>query len=78
MVTSGVTAQPSTTSSATTSATTDRRRRARLDLSPVSAPYQPQRRVRQDVRDGLAVIAASAGASTAVALIATLLVKLVG
>lgn len=67
MVISGVTAKPSAI-----------RRRARIEPSPAPRPYPPHRRVREEVRDGLAVVAASAGASTAVALIATLMVKLVG
>jgi hypothetical protein len=38
----------------------------------------PVRRVREEVRDGLAVIATSALASTMLAVVATLLMKLAG
>lgn len=38
----------------------------------------PPRRVREEVKDGVAVIAASAGLSTLVALTATLVMKLAG
>jgi hypothetical protein len=39
---------------------------------------RPVRRVREEVRDGAAVVAVSAAASTAVALFAMLLMKLAG
>lgn len=53
------------------------RRSRRFDLSPQARPYRA-RRVREQVRDGLAVVAASAAASTGVALLATLILKLLG
>jgi hypothetical protein len=39
---------------------------------------QPVRRVREEVRDGLAVIVVSAAASTAVAIVLTLVTKFAG
>jgi hypothetical protein len=43
---------------------------------PVIAPASPVRRVRHDVRDGLAVMAFSAASSVGVALVLTLLTGL--
>ena len=46
----------------------------------ISAPEQdpPVRRVREEVRDGVAVVAVSAAASTLVALVLTICMKLAG
>lgn len=45
-------------------------------MSGISEPVTPARRVRHEVRDGLAVMAFSAGVSGALALVMTLLVGL--
>lgn len=46
---------------------------------PVKAvPAEPMRRVRDEVRDGVAVVVTSALASTLLAVVATLVMKLAG
>jgi hypothetical protein len=45
----------------------------------VAAPEEPRvRRVREEVRDGVAVVAISAGMSTAVSIVVLVLMKLAG
>jgi hypothetical protein len=51
----------------------------RGDLDPVTSPsLTPARRVRHEVRDGVAVIAFSAAASTGVALVLLLVTRVAG
>jgi hypothetical protein len=49
-----------------------------LNEEPTGSRPQPVRRVRQEVRDGVAVIAFSAGASTALAVTFLLITVLAG
>jgi hypothetical protein len=57
----------------------ERNRRVDMGNGPLrAARAEPARRVRDEVRDGVAVVVTSALASTVLALVATLVMKLAG
>ena len=55
-----------------------RDRTGRLPEALTTAPGRPVRRVRHEVRDGVAVVAFSAAASTALAMLLLLLARVAG